>query len=125
MSDMADQTVDTVGTAIGVGSLGFGLMATLAPGALRKAYGDSRSSGGSLDYFGRTWGTRTAVLGALTLMSSSDEERKRIAGLAAGMNAVDAVAAFRAEGMPGATRMLAGLTSAGFAAAAAYVAMNS
>ena len=121
---MADQTVETVGKAIGAGSLGFGLMATLAPGALRRAYGDSTSSGGSLDYFGRTWGTRTAVLGALTLMSAPSD-RKRIAGLAAGMNAVDAIAALRADGMPATTRRMAGLTSAAFAAASAYVAMSS
>ena len=121
---MSNDTVDTVTKAIGLGSVGFGVMATLAPGALRTAYGDSTSSGGSLDYFGRTWGTRTAVLGALTLMASSDDERKRIAGLAAGMNALDAIAAFRAEGMPTLTRTMAGLKSAGFAVAGAYVAMN-
>ena len=121
---MADQTVEAGSKGIGAGSVGFGVVATLAPGALRRAYGDSASSGGSLDYFGRAWGTRTAVLGALTLMASSDAERKRIAGLAAGMNAVDAVAAFRADGMPASTRTMAGLTSAGFAVAAAYVAMN-
>ena len=121
---MADASVDTVGRAVAAGSLGFGLLATVAPGALRKAYGDGTSSGGSLDYFGRTWGTRTAVLGALTLMASSDDERKRIAGLAAAMNAVDAITAFRAEGMPAMTRTMAGLTSAGFAVAAGYMAVN-
>jgi hypothetical protein len=110
---------------IGWGSLGFGVLGTLAPGALRGAYGDRVSSGGSLDYFSRTWGTRTAVLGALTLMCTSDEERKRIATLAAVMNAVDSLVAFREDGMPAATRMMAGVTSAGFSAGAAYVAMNS
>jgi hypothetical protein len=121
---MADQTLDTVTRAIGVGSLGFGALATVAPGALRRAYGDSTTGGGSLDYFGRTWGTRTAVLGALTLMASSDAERKRIATLAAAMNAVDSLAAFGAKGMPATTRVMAGLTSAGFAVAAGYVAVN-
>lgn len=121
---MADQTVDTVTKAIGAGSVAFGVLATLAPGALRAAYGDSASSGGSLDYFGRAWGTRTVVLGVLTLSAGSDVERKRIAALAAGMNAVDSISAFRATGMPATTRALAGLTSAGFAVAAGYVAMN-
>jgi hypothetical protein len=121
---MADTSVDTVGRAIAAGSLGFGLLATVAPSALRKAYGDGASSGGSLDYFGRTWGTRTAVLGALTMMATSSEERKRIATLASAMNAVDAISAFRADGMPAMTRMMAGLTSAGFAVAAGYVAVN-
>src|SRR4051812_28403630 len=122
--DMADQTVDTVSRAVGVGSLGFGLLATVAPGVLRKAYGDSKSSGGSLDYFSRTWGTRTAVLGALTLMATSDTERRRIATLASAMNAVDSIAGFRAEGMPAVTRTMAGLTSGAFAVAAGYVATN-
>ena len=121
---MTDSTVDTLTKAIGLGSLGFGVMGVAAPGALRAAYGDSKSSGGSLDYFGRTWGTRTAVLGALTLMAGSDEERKRIAGLAAAMNAVDSLSALRNDELPAVTRRMAALTSAGFAAAAGYVAMN-
>ena len=122
---MADQTVDTVTQAIGVGSVGFGLLATVAPGALRRAYGDKSSGEGALDYFGRTWGTRTAVLGALTLMATSDAERKRIATLAAVMNGLDSLAGFRAKGMPGITRAMAGLTSGAFAVAAGYVAVNS
>jgi uncharacterized membrane protein (UPF0136 family) len=121
---MGTQNIDSVRTAIGAGSLGFGVLATLSPKVLRRAYGDSTSSGGALDYFGRTWGTRTAVLGALTLMASSDAERTRIAGLAAAMNAADSLAAFSARDMPGRTRVMAGLTSAGFAAAAGYVALN-
>ena len=122
---MADLSVDTVARGIGIGSLSFGLLATVAPGALRTAYGDSSPGGGALDYFGRTWGTRTAVLGALSLMASSGEERRRIARLAASMTAIDSLSAFRATGMPGVTRAMAGLTSAGFAGASMYVAMNS
>ena len=38
---------------------------------------------------------------------------------------IDSLAAFRAKGRPGATRTMAGLTSAGFAGAAAYVVTNS
>jgi hypothetical protein len=121
---MADQRLDTIARGIGVASLAFGALATVAPGALRRAYGDSTGGGGSLDYFGRTWGTRTAVLGALTLTASSDEERRRICTLAAGMDAVDSLAAFGAGGMPARTRTMAGLTSAAFGVAAGYVAMN-
>lgn len=121
---MGNQNVDSVFKAVGAGSLGFGVLAMLTPSALRRAYGDSTSSGAALDYFGRTWGTRTAVLGALTLMATSDEERTRLAGLAAAMSAVDSLAAFSARDMPGTTRVMAGLTSAGFAAASGYVAIN-
>ena len=121
---MATQNIDSVRTAIGAGSLGFGVLATLSPKVLRRAYGDSSSNGGALDYFGRTWGTRTAVLGALTLLASSDEEVARLSALAAAMNAADSLAAFSARGMPGRTRVMAGLTSAGFAVASGYVAAN-
>ena len=124
MSSATSATSERLARAIGWGSLGFGVVGTVAPGALRSAYGDSVSSGSALDYFGRTWGTRTAVLGALTLMASSDEELKRIATLAAAMNAVDSITAFRADGLPSVTRNMAGLTSAAFSAMSAYVAMN-
>jgi hypothetical protein len=121
---MADQTVETLNRSIGFASVGFGALATVAPGALRRAYGDPTIGGGSLDYFGRTWGTRTAVLGALTLMATSDAERKRIATLATAMNVVDTLAAIRATGMPAGTRAMAALTSAAFAGMAGYAAMN-
>ena len=121
---MAEQTLNTVAQAIGLGSVGFGALATVAPGALRRAYGDPTGGGGSLDYFGRTWGSRTATLGALILMASADAERKRIATLSAVMNAVDLLAAFRAVGVPTRPRTMAALTSAAFAVASGYVAAN-
>lgn len=118
---MSDST-DPIARAMGAGSLGFGVLAMLAPGALRRTYGDKASSGGALDYFGRTWGTRTAVLGALVLTAKTDDEKKRLAFLTAAMNTVDAVSAFRGQDMPASTKMMAGLTSAGFAAASGYIA---
>jgi hypothetical protein len=63
---MTDSTVQALGKANGAGALAFGIFAVMSPRALRRTYGDSTSSRGSLDYFGRTWGTRTAVLGAPT-----------------------------------------------------------
>ena len=68
---MSTQNIDSVRKAIGVGSLGFGVVAMLTPRTLCRAYGDSTSSGGALDYFGRTWGSRTAVIGSLTRVASS------------------------------------------------------
>ena len=119
---MTDSTSETIARATGLGSLGFGVVAMLAPGALRRTYGDKASSGGALDYFGRTWGTRTAVLGALVLTAKTDDEKKRLASMSAVMNAVDAISAFRGQDMPASTKMMAGLTSAGFAASSAYIA---
>lgn len=122
MSMQTDSTTDTLAKVIGGSSIGFGVMATLAPGVLRKIYGSS-AQGAELDYFGRMWGTRTTVLGALTL-TSSGAERQRLAGMAAAMNAVDSLAAFSASGAPGKTRVMAGLTSGTFAVAAGYLAAN-
>ena len=122
---MTDSTIDTIGRATGLGSLGFGIVAMVSPGVLRRTYGDTSSSGGALDYFGRTWGTRTAVLGALVLTAKSDEERKRIASMTAVMNALDAISAFRGgQDMPASTKVMAAVTSAGFAASSAYIASN-
>ena len=118
---MADQTL-AVSRAIGMASLGFGALATVAPGAFRQAYGDTTDASGSLDYFGRTWGTRSTAIGVLTLMASSDAERKRIATVTAAMNAVDSLAAFQARDVPTRTRTLAALTTATFAIASGYVA---
>jgi hypothetical protein len=119
---MTDSSTDTLAKVIGGGSIAFGVLATVSPRALRKAYGTSAQSP-ELDYFGRMWGTRTTVLGALTL-ASSGAERQRLAGMAAAMNAVDSLAAFTSSGTPARTRVMAGLTSAAFGAAAGYVAAN-
>ena len=122
---MTDSTIETIGRATGIGSFGFGVVAMVSPGLLRRTYGDKDSSGGALDYFGRTWGTRTAVLGALVLTAKTDEERKRLAYMSAAMNAMDAISAFRGgPGMPASTKVMAALTSAGFAASSMYVATS-
>jgi len=122
MSMQTDSSTDKLAKVIGGSSIGFGVIATLSPKVLRKVYGSS-AQGSELDYFGRMWGTRTTVLGALTL-TSSGVERQRIAGMAAAMNAVDSLAAFTSSGTPAKTRVMAGLTSAAFGAAAGYVAAN-
>jgi hypothetical protein len=121
---MTDSTMQSIARATGAGSLAFGVVAMLSPGALRRTYGDRVSSGGALDYFGRTWGTRTAVLGALVLTSKTDEEKKRLAYFSAAMNAIDAISAFRGDGMPTSTKVMAGVTSAGFAASSVYIATS-
>jgi hypothetical protein len=120
---MATKNVDSVFRAVGAGSLAFGVVGTVAPGTLRRTYGDKASSGGSLEYFNRTWGTRTAVLGALALMATSDPERKRMAQLAAGMNALDTLVALGSD-IPRTTRWMAALSSAAFSVAAGYAAAN-
>jgi hypothetical protein len=120
MSDQA--TVDNLRTFIGVGSLGFGTLALLAPGTLNKMYGMDDDSP-SLAYLGRMWGSRTALLGALTLTAGPDEQQRLAIGGTA-LNTLDTLSVLATPGLSGRTRFMAGLTTAAFAAAAAYVAAN-
>ena len=121
---MTTQTVDTVNKVLGFGALGFGLAGMLAPAALRRSYGMTADSP-ELTYLGRMWGTRTAMVGALSLAAGTDEERKRITALAVAMNAFDSLTAASTAGLPPTTRAMGAMTSAGFAAAGAYSLMSS
>ncbi len=121
MSDQAN--VDNLRTFVGVGSLGFGALAILSPGTLNKMYGMDDDSA-ALAYLGRMWGTRTALLGALTLTAGPEEQRRLALGGTA-LNALDTLSALATPGLSGRTRAMASLTTAVFAAAAAYVAANS
>jgi hypothetical protein len=121
---MADTSVDTVNKVLGYGALGFGLAGIVAPRALRRAYGMT-ADGPELTYLGRMWGTRTAVVGVLSLMASTDEERRRTTMVAIGMNLLDSMTAATTDGLPAATRVMGALTSAGFGAAGVYSVMNS
>ena len=121
MSDQAN--VDNLRTFVGVGSLGFGALAILSPGTLNKMYGMDDDSG-ALAYLGRMWGTRTALLGALTLTAGPEEQRRLALGGTA-LNTLDTLSALATPGLSGRTRATAALTTAAFAAATAYVAVNS
>ena len=121
---MAAQTVDTVNKVLGYGALGFGIAGILAPTALRRTYGMT-AEGPELTYLGRMWGTRSAVLGTLSLAAATAEDRKRIATVSAAMNVLDAMTAATTDGLPGTTRVMGALTSGAFAAAGVYSVMNS
>ena len=121
---MTDQsTAGGVRTFVGAGSLGFGVVAMLAPGALTKVYGMEDESP-AFAYMGRMWGSRTALLGALSL-TAGPEEQKRLAVGATVLNAVDTLAVLATPGLSGRTKAMAGLTTAAFMAASAYVATSS
>ena len=113
MSDQA--TVDNLRTFVGVGSLGFGALAILSPGTLNKMYGMDDDSA-ALAYLGRMWGTRTALLGALTLTAGPEEQRRLALGGTA-LNTLDTLSVLATPGLSGRTRAMAGLTTAAFAAA--------
>lgn len=118
---MAHQSVsaDQIHQFLAYGALGFGVAGILAPGALRHTYGMDTDSA-ELAYFGRMWGSRTAVIGVLALAADSAESRRLVATLAMGSNAADAVVAATTKGLPRRTRVLGALTSGAFAGAAAY-----
>jgi hypothetical protein len=114
-------SADTVRTAIGASSLGFGALAVVAPLALAKVFGMGSQPTPDSYYLGRTWGSRTALLGVLSLTAGPEESRRLAVGAAA-LNALDAAVALTTAGFSMRTRVAAGLTSASYCAAAVYVA---
>lgn len=111
----------TVGSAIGGGAIFFGVVAALAPRLLTGVYGLPRNP--HFNFLARTWGTRTATLGALYFAAESDSGRDTVAKAAAAMNAADAVISLASPGVSLRSRLMAAITSALFgAASAAYAA---
>lgn len=110
---------DDIQKAVGVGSLAFGAVAALTPRLFLGMYGVSDDAG--VRTMTRLWGTRTAVLGALTFTLEGTENKKQLMTLTAAMNAADAAMVAAAGGLPARTRVLGSLTSAGFAGALAYL----
>lgn len=114
-------SADTIRTAIGASSLGFGAFAMVAPLTLAKVFGMGSQPTPDSYYLGRTWGNRTALLGVLSLTAGPEESRRLAMGSAA-LNALDAAVALTTAGFSMRTRITAGLTSAAYSTAAVYVA---
>lgn len=112
-------TTDSVLRVTGLASVGFGVTALLAPRTLAGLYGMPADTG-EFTYLSRGWGSRTAAYGALALAASSDEERERMLLSSVALNGLDTLSALTTRRLPARTRVMAGLTSAGFAAAAVY-----
>lgn len=111
----------TVGTAIGVGAIFFGVMAVIAPKLLARTYGFH--SNPHFMVMTREWGTRTATLGALFFAAESDSTRETIAKASAALNAADTVITLASPGISLRTRIMGAISSALFgAASAAYAA---
>jgi hypothetical protein len=121
MSDSS--TVDTIQKATGIAAVGFGLAGVLTPGLLARTYG-LKDDSADFRYMGRMWGTRTGVIGVVTLTTPPGPARRSLFTAAVAMNAVDALSVASGRGIPLRTRMMAGLTSAGFAAAGVYALTN-
>lgn len=109
---------DDIRKAVGVGSIAFGAMATLAPRLFLGMYGVPDEA--NLRTMTRLWGTRSAVLGVLVFTLEGAENQQRLMTMSAAMNTVDAGMVATAGGVPVRARVLGSLTSAGFAGALAY-----
>ncbi|MCW2846877.1 MAG: hypothetical protein JWR90_851 [Marmoricola sp.] len=114
MSDI-DIDTDTLGAGLAWGAVGFGVVGALAPRVFEAAYGLHDNP--ELRVMTRLWGTRTALLGVLFLSAEGEEERKRFAVLATGLNLADALITASAGPAVGKrSRILGSLSSAAFAA---------
>lgn len=105
--------------AVGVGSVGFGVVATLAPRMFLGIYGLPDEA--NVRTMTRLWGTRTAVLGSLVFTLDGTDNKRTLMTMAAAMNAADALVVASAGGVSTRARVLGSLTSAGFAGVIAYL----
>lgn len=112
-------SAEDIRKAVGVGSIAFGALATLAPRLFLGLYGVPNDEA-HLRLMTRLWGTRTAVLGALVFTVQGTESRQRLMSMSAAMNSADALMVAAAGDVPARTRVLGSLTSAGFAGALGY-----
>src|SRR4051794_22058576 len=96
---------------LAAGSIGFGVVGALAPGLLLKTYGaDTSPTALSMT---RLWGTRTIVLGALTLQLDGDALDKML-GAAVALNIADSLLGLitpALDNFPARTGLLASATS--------------
>jgi hypothetical protein len=108
---------DDIRKTVGLGAIGFGVLAALTPRLFLGLYG--MPDEGNVRLMTRVWGTRTTVVGALTLMLRDAEDRRTLMTAAAAKEAMDTllVATSRA---PRRARVLGATTTAAFAAATAY-----
>lgn len=103
--------------AVGYGALGFGALAVLAPRLFLGIYGIPDEN--NVRLMTRVWGTRTTVLGALTLMLRDAGDRRTLMTAAAAMEAIDTLLISTSHA-PTRARVMGAATTAGFATATAY-----
>ncbi len=118
---MAEKARITNGIA--VASIGYGVSGLLAPSVLARFYGLADTA--EARYLGRLFGSRDVALGAL-MLSAADEDRDGMLLLAAGINVLDTAAALIGlrHGMSKRSVAMASLSTAGFAAAAAFALLS-
>jgi hypothetical protein len=110
-------TPDDIRKAVGCGAIGFGVLAILSPRLFLGLYGIPDEPNVLL--MTRVWGTRTTVVGALSLLLHNTDDRRTLMTAAAVNEALDTllIATSRA---PTRARVMGAAKTAGFAAATAY-----
>jgi hypothetical protein len=108
---------DDIRKSVGYASMGFGAVAILAPRLFLGAYGLPNDE--NVRLMTRMWGTRSAVLGALTLALNDSEDRRTLLVAAAAMDAADTLV-IAASPVPVRARAMGAATTAAFAGALAY-----
>lgn len=112
--------VDTIRAGIAYGAIGFGAVALAAPKLFAGIYG--LTGDGNLRTMIRLWGTSTAVLGVISLVTNDPGQQRTLAALTTGLNAVDTLAiAAAGSDVSARSRVMGAATSAAFTAASAYV----
>jgi len=110
-------TSDNVRTVVGWGAIGFGVLAIASPRSFLALYGMTDEP--NVRLMTRVWGSRTTVVGALSLVLRSTEDRRTLMTAAAVNEGLDTllIATSRA---PTRARVLGAVTTAAFGAATAY-----
>jgi hypothetical protein len=110
-------TPDDIRRAAGYGAIGFGVLATFSPRAFLRLYGMPDEA--NVRLMTRVWGTRTTVVGALSLLLRDPDDRRALMTAAAVNEGLDTLL-IAASDAPARARVLGAATTAGFAAATVY-----
>lgn len=110
-------TPDNVRRVVGWGAIGFGVLAIVSPRLFLGLYGMRDEA--NVRLMTRVWGTRTTVVGALSILVREPDDRRSLMFAAAVNEGLDALLIATSR-TPTRTRVLGAATTAGFAAATAY-----
>ena len=111
--------VDQLTDGINYGAIGFGALAVLAPRLFQGIYG--LKGDGNLTAMSRLWGSRTAAIGAIGLLSRGSGNYKTLLAVGSTMSVVDTlIIANAGPDVAMRSRVMGAVTSAAFAGAGAY-----
>ncbi len=110
-------TPDDIRKAVGCGAIGFGVLAVVSPRFFLGLYGMPDEA--NVRLMTRVWGTRTTVVGALSLLLRNTDDRRALMIAAAVNEGLDTLLIATSR-TPTRTRVLGAATTAGFAAATTY-----